>query len=43
MSTPPGPDDSSTSKSLRCEQCRGMTFSSTQELAEHNRKEHGMG
>jgi hypothetical protein len=25
------------------EQCGGMTFTTTQELAEHNRKEHGVG
>jgi hypothetical protein len=43
MSSPPGPDDSNTGRSLRCEQCGGMAFSTTQELAEHNRKEHGMG
>jgi hypothetical protein len=43
MSSPPGPDESHTSKSLRCEQCGSMTFATTQELAEHNRKEHGMG
>ena len=43
MSSPPGPDESHTSRSLRCEQCGGMTFTTTQELAVHNRKEHGMG
>jgi hypothetical protein len=37
--SPPGPDSTSTSKSLICEQCN-MTFDTTQELAEHNRKEH---
>ncbi len=37
------PDESHTSGSLRCEQCGGMTFTTTQELAVHNRKEHGMG
>ena len=37
--SPPGPDSTSTSKSLRCEQCN-MTFSTTQDLAEHNRKDH---
>ena len=41
--SPPGPDDSSTSRSLKCEQCGGVTFSTTQELADHNRKEHGAG
>jgi hypothetical protein len=41
--SPPGPDDSSTSRSLKCEQCGGMTFSTTQELADHNRNEHGAG
>jgi hypothetical protein len=41
--SPPGPDDSSTSRSLKCEQLGGMTFSTTQELADHNRKEHGAG
>ena len=40
--SPPGPDSTSTSKSLTCEQCGGMTFETTQELAEHNHKEHGM-
>ena len=29
LTSPPGPDDSSTSKSLKCEQCGGMTFSTT--------------
>jgi hypothetical protein len=43
MSSPPGPDESNTNRSLRCEQCGGMTFATTQELAEHNRKEHDMG
>jgi hypothetical protein len=43
MSSPPGPDESNTNRSLRCEQCGGMTFTTTQELAEHNHKEHGMG
>ena len=37
--SPPGPDSTSTSKSLTCGQC-DMTFDTTQELAEHNRKEH---
>jgi hypothetical protein len=41
LESPPGPDSTSTSKSLTCGQC-GMTFNTTQELAEHNRKEHGM-
>jgi hypothetical protein len=41
-STPPGPDSTSTSRPLKCEQCGGMTFDTTKELAEHNRKEHGM-
>jgi hypothetical protein len=40
--SPPGPDSTSTSKSLICEQCGGMAFTTTEELAEHNRKEHGM-
>jgi hypothetical protein len=39
--SPPGPDSTSTSKSLTCEQC-GTAFNTTQELADHNRKEHGM-
>jgi hypothetical protein len=39
-STPPGPDSTSTSRPLRCEPC-GITFSTTEELAQHNRKEHG--
>ena len=43
MSSPPGPDESNTNRSLRCEQCGGTTFATTQELAEHNRKEHDMG
>jgi hypothetical protein len=37
--SPPGPDSTSTSKSLTCGQC-DMTFDTTQELAEHNRNEH---
>jgi hypothetical protein len=40
-SAPPGPDSTSTSRSLRCEQC-GITFSTTEGLAQHNRQEHGM-
>jgi hypothetical protein len=39
-SAPPGPDSTSTSRSLRCEQC-GITFNTTEELAQHNRQEHG--
>ena len=35
--SPPGPDGPSTSKSLTCGQCN-MTFDTTQELAEHNRR-----
>jgi hypothetical protein len=38
--SPAGPDSTSTSRSLKCEQCSGMTFNTTEELAEHNRKEH---
>jgi hypothetical protein len=40
--SPPGPDSTSTSRSLKCEQCDGMAFNTTEKLAEHNRKEHGM-
>ena len=40
--SPPGPDSTSTSRSLKCEQCGGMAFNTTEELAEHNRKEHEM-
>jgi hypothetical protein len=40
--SPPGPDSTSTSRSLKCEQCGGMAFNTTEERAEHNRKEHGM-
>lgn len=42
MSNPPGPASSSADKSLRCEQCGGMKFGTSEELADHNRKEHGM-
>ena len=38
-SAPPGPDSTSTSRPLRCEQC-DMTFNTTEELAQHNRQEH---
>jgi hypothetical protein len=41
MSTPPGPASSSADKSLRCEQCGGMEFGTSEELADHNRKELG--
>jgi hypothetical protein len=40
--SPAGPDSTSTGRSLKCEQCGGIAFNTTQELAEHNRKEHGM-
>jgi hypothetical protein len=40
--SPPGPDSTSTSRSLKCEQCGGMSFNTTEDLAKHNRKEHGM-
>ena len=40
--SPPGPDSTSTSRSLKCEQCGGISFNTTEELAEHNRKEHEM-
>jgi hypothetical protein len=39
---PPGPGSSSADKSLKCEVCNGMTFNTAEELAEHNRREHGM-
>ncbi|HZD36197.1 MAG TPA: hypothetical protein VE130_13430 [Nitrososphaeraceae archaeon] len=41
MSNPPGPASSSADKSLSCEQCSGMKFGTADELADHNRKEHG--
>ena len=41
--SPPGPDDSSTSRSLKCEQCGGMNFSTTKEPADHNRNDQGSG
>jgi hypothetical protein len=40
--SPPGPDSMSTSRSLKCTQCGGTAFNTTEELAEHNRKEHGI-
>jgi hypothetical protein len=39
--TPPRPASSSADKSLRCEQCGGMEFGTSEELADHNRKELG--
>jgi hypothetical protein len=41
MSTPPGPSSSSADKPLKCEQYE-MSFETSEELAEHNRKEHRM-
>jgi hypothetical protein len=37
--SPPGPDSTSTSRSLKCEQCGGMSFNTTEDLAEHNNME----
>jgi hypothetical protein len=41
MSNPPGPASCLADKPLKCEQCE-TSFETSEELAQHNREEHGM-